>query len=1434
MKTRMLLLALLLIGFSNLAFGAWIGVNSPIADQVPMVNIQSTTTNVWQMDISVPGLTHETFSQEGSMFDRLSLPMEMMAGDEGEAELPVVSRMIALRLNGNPEIEIISENWVELDGTYELAPDVESELATVYTQRDDYLPEASFTVTPRQVMGGVSLAIVQVRAAKYNPVQRKIMVLQNAEILVHETGAPISYNRPITETTAGILKAVVPNWEDVLMNVEIVKGTLLYILANNSLDIDDLVTWRTRKGYTVEVLGPNEIGSMTTTNIKDTIESRYDKVDPPLEFVCLVGDANGTYGVPAYYYTGYWYSSTGPGDYDYTRLDGNDLLPDIAIGRLSIESISQLAVIVNKTVQYERNPSSPSGGGNPSWYKGGGLFAGGTGSGISPVYTMRWVHERMLDAGFTSSSIDTVYFINESVNASKMNSSMNSGISLFCYRGYLGMEDYGTGSVSGLTNVRRLPYMLTLTCSTNDYDGYTFCEALLRAGSVASPTGVIGVVGMSTIDTRTRFNNCIIGGAVQGLLREGIHTTGGSMVRACAELRLNYPNDSTYAAFFCGIAALLGDPAVDVFTDTPEQLYVDNPSTTPVGTNSMTLTVTGESAQPIEDAYVNLVKGSEVFVGDWTNASGEVILNFETTSAESLFVTVTKHNCRPAVEYTLVQSTSMVSPSTLSFTIDDDNSGESSGDDDGVANPGETIELAVPLKNWGGSTVTGVNATIGLADPFLVSINDNTESYGTIASGGTVSSGDDFDFTIASYVPDGHILQFNLTVTDDVPTTWESVVPVTVSNGNFEYYGHSFTDVGDGVLDPGETGEVYLRLDNVGTRTIQAGTVGYLRSGNPTVEITDSVGTFIATTPGNQGNNLSDKFGISATMNAFPGERVPMTCIFPLDEGFADTVYCSFVIGTVASTDPTPPDSHGYWAFDNTDVAFDKHPTYSWIEIDPDQGGSGNVLNIIDNADEDDATTVVSLPFTFTYYGQNYTQISVCSNGWLAMGADQAVHTTFRNWNIPGALGPAAMIAPFWDDLRTEDPDLSPGINPPSIRSIGPSLETPSNDYFDSYTEELFYRIEDYKAQDLYDAELWNDYYELMNDGKSSSGHLDEGGETCATAPAISGPFPYTDTGNTSNNIDDYYVGEWGDGCPYATSSAPDVVYAYTPAANITVDIDLSASSYDTKLYVYDNCSTEHVVACDDDGGGSFTSKITNLGLTASVTYYIVVDGYGSSSGAYSMTIYEVIPPEPSGVYSYHDAANHRFIVEWSNVYKFNGTSNPTETFECILYEPGYPVTPTGDGEILFQYETCTNSVDEADYHGATSNDYATVGIENLTETDGVLYSYFNNPAAGAASLTSGRAILFTTQKAPPGEPKAPENLTAIRSGNDIELRWDAVTQDVFGNPITVSGYNIYRDTTPDFTPGGGNFLNTTSNTYYTDTGGASGSKYFYIIQATY
>ncbi|MFH1010736.1 MAG: C25 family cysteine peptidase [bacterium] len=1376
-----LCLLFLFVGFAGMAEAAWIPVHSATANQVPDVAVRSAAPGVWQIDMRIPGFTMESFTLEGQTYEHLSLPNEQMAGADGEAELPVISRLMALRSLGDPELEIVSEEWMELEGSYELASGAEDghaqELASIYAARDEYLPEASFEVTPRQIMGGVPLAVVQVHAAKYNPFQKKIRVLKSVELRLHETGSPVTHERPITETTASILRAIVPNWDEISVDVEVVRGTLLYIFRSTELldNIQSLATWRARKGFTVELCDPAQI-TWTTAGIKSYIQNRYNLADPPLEFVCLLGDHDGTYAVPA------WSQSGGVGDFNYSRLDGTDLLPDVHIGRCCFDTETELNVIVTKILGYERNPARPTGGTNPSWFKGGGLFCG-SGSGISCVYVMRWIRERMLDIGYTSSSIDTVYYIHESVTGAKMVSSINSGISLYAYRGYLYMEDFDQEEINALNNYGRLPFMVTITCGTNDFNtdnAYSsICEFLLKAGSTSNPTGVIGAVGTSSMATHTRFNNCLVGGVFQGLLREGNYTMGGSVSRSKVELRLNYPADSSYVHDFCHYESLIGDPAVDVYTDTPETLFVNNPGAVPVGTNTLTLTVTNGSAQAVEGAYLNLMKGTEVFTGDWTDANGQVVLNFETTTVETLFVTATKHNCRPALNYTLVQTnTRYVSPGPSAFVIDDDNNGESQGDGNGMANPEETIELRVPLKNWGTSTAYGVSAEISLSDPFVVSIADNYETYGDIAPGAEVWSSDDFGFTIASYAPDGYVLQFALEVSD-ATNTWLSAAPVTISNGNFEYKGCIVSGAGgNGVLDPGETGQLQLKLNNIGTRGTSLGTIGYLRSGNLRVTVTDSVGAFGASLPGGQSDNSSNLFAVSASSLALPGERIPFTCIFPLSHGFADTVPFNLFLGSVASNTPTPADSYGYWAFDNTDLAYGKHPTYNWVEIDPRYGGSGTSLNIVDASDEADMTVVANLPFTFRYYGQDFNQISVCSNGWLAMGANQVVHTEFRNHTIPSALGPSYMIAPFWDDLRVTG----------SFDANGPEKE----------------------GEDPWAA----------GNNSAPGRHLDDCVPDFQITVDCNG---YTSPVRTT----------CGAGNDCATRDQEDHIYEVQITDDGTYTITLCNSpggpqAWDSFIYLdAECCGATHIASNDDGCGAGGLSRIQNVHLSPG-TYYLLIEGYyPDNCGEYQLDITCYQPP---GVYAYHDAANHRFIIEWSRVYKYNGGTNPEETFECILYQPGYPATPTGDGEILFQYYACTNT-----YDVYSSNDYATVGIENGTETDGVLYSYWNmtHPnIPGAASMGSGRAILFTTQKLPSMTPRSPTNLTAIRSSNDIQLRWNAVRQDTLGNPIVVSGYKIYRDTSPFFAPGGGNYLGTAADTSCLDVGAASGSMYFYVVQA--
>lgn len=141
------------------------------------------------------------------------------------------------------------------------------------------------------------------------------------------------------------------------------------------------------------------------------------------------------------------------------------------------------------------------------------------------------------------------------------------------------------------------------------------------------------------------------------------------------------------------------------------------------------------------------------------------------------------------------------------------------------------------------------------------------------------------------------------------------------------------------------------------------------------------------------------------------------------------------------------------------------------------------------------------------------------------------------------------------------------------------------------------------------------------------------GGETCATATVIPS-LPYTDNGTTVGAVNDYDPGVVT-GCPYSGGTSPDVVYAYTPAANVTVTASLCTpgtnTDYDTKLWIYETACPGTITACNDDLCTSplYTSPYVSefqATLTAGTTYYFVVDGYGSgSSGNYTLSIEEYI-----------------------------------------------------------------------------------------------------------------------------------------------------------------------------------------------------------------
>ena len=106
-------------------------------------------------------------------------------------------------------------------------------------------------------------------------------------------------------------------------------------------------------------------------------------------------------------------------------------------------------------------------------------------------------------------------------------------------------------------------------------------------------------------------------------------------------------------------------------------------------------------------------------------------------------------------------------------------------------------------------------------------------------------------------------------------------------------------------------------------------------------------------------------------------------------------------------------------------------------------------------------------------------------------------------------------------------------------------------------------------------------------------------------------------------------------------------------------------------------------------------------------------------------------PSAGGDVYVWFDPYEHRYIIEFDDVRHVD--SEATETFQVVIYDPAYHITPTGDAEIVFLYKDVSEP------------DGCTVGIEHPYETDGVQFLFDGAYGAYAAPLSDGLAVRFTT-----------------------------------------------------------------------------------------
>jgi len=288
-------------------------------------------------------------------------------------------------------------------------------------------------------------------------------------------------------------------------------------------------------------------------------------------------------------------------------------------------------------------------------------------------------------------------------------------------------------------------------------------------------------------------------------------------------------------------------------------------------------------------------------------------------------------------------------------------------------------------------------------------------NYPNLAPNAAVYGEGKFLVELDSYFNDGYIIHFTLTV-NSAQGTFVSAFNLPVRSGQTEVTDAEFAT---GVLQPGETDDLTVTLRNIGQMSL-TGVTAVLSSDDEQITIIDNQGTFGDIAAGQAVNNSGDTFSIQADALATEGHRVLLNMRLTSAEGCEQDLLFEIILGQISADDPIGPDDYGYYCVDNADVEYSGHPVFDWVEI----RNIGTPINLPDFGNSQDVSTYVHLPFDFTFYGVTSDTLTVCSNGWLALG-NQAYFSDFRNYPMPSAAGAnAGMICPLWDDLVRGNGDV--------------------------------------------------------------------------------------------------------------------------------------------------------------------------------------------------------------------------------------------------------------------------------------------------------------------------------------------------------------------------------------------------------------------------
>jgi len=837
MKKLVLVIVSLMI-LINLSAGDWKKVKSDVAAPAK-TTLVSSTLETTVIHFEIPGFFLEEVKTPNGKEYIVSLEEATPILFGGDPDLVKLTTSVLIPDQAQMDVEVLSSEFIEFSNisiapskgnlTRDIDPSTVPYIYGKHYNQNQFFPGKLCELRDPYIIRDFRGQTVVVYPFQYNPVTKTLKVYSEMEIKVTKTGND-GYN-PLVRTIE--LEKINTQFDEIynrqFLNYSTAKytpvdedGCMLIISYGSFMPaMTDLVNWKKTIGIPVEMVDVATIGNASA--IKTYIANYFNTHN--LAYVLLVGDAAQ---VPTSY-------ASGDSDNNYTYIVGSDHYPDIFIGRFSAESVAHVQTQVQRTIEYEQTPYT-----GVDWYTKCMGIASAEGPGDDSEYDYQHVRNMQTDLdNYTYSYKYELFDGSQGGNDATGNptpamvaANINSGSSIILYTGHgsntsWSSSGFSNTNVAALTNTQKLPFIWSVACVNGNFVSTTcFAEAWMRSTYNNQPIGAIATL-MSTINQSwnppMEGQDEMVDILVESYPANIKRTFGGLSMNGCMKMNDTYGADG---AAMTDTWNLFGDPSLVVRTAVPQTLTVAHNPAIFLGATQFIVSANKEGAR------VSLTINNEI-IGTGYISGGSATINFPAiTNIGTLKVAVTAYNYIPYIGNVTITPASGPYLSYLSHSIND-----AAGNNNGLLDYCESVMLSIAVKNIGTANAIAVNAVLSSTDSY-VTITDNSANYGNINAGQTVSIANGFAVTIAPGVPDGHVILFNLQLSE-AKSSWSVGFSDVAHAPVLNYLSYTISDPtgnNNGKLDPGETANFIITANNSGTSAAN-NVVGQLVCSDPYITI---------------------------------------------------------------------------------------------------------------------------------------------------------------------------------------------------------------------------------------------------------------------------------------------------------------------------------------------------------------------------------------------------------------------------------------------------------------------------------------------------------------------------------------------------------------------------------------------------------------------